>query len=73
MKPLLESLFSEMTVLGFLGVITFLVSKVGVLSEISVVVFGESEEEFLTELLETVHYVLFGVMCFFILQVWYFP
>jgi len=70
MKPVVEVLFSEMTVLGFLSLITFCISKMGVLSEISQAVFYDMKdgEGLLEELLESVHYDLFLVMVLFIAQ-----
>jgi len=69
MLPIIESMFGEMTILGFLSVITFLCTKVGALKEISKCVFGEEEEEEMTEIFETVHYCLFAIMIFFVFQV----
>lgn len=71
MRPVISALFSEMTVLGFLSLITFGVSKASLLQEMSAAIFGESEERegYLEELLERIHYVLFAVMCLFIFQV----
>ncbi len=71
MLPIVESLFAEMTILGFLSVITFVCTKLGILEILSVSIFGEGEEtkEKLTEIFETVHYCLFAIMIFFVLQV----
>jgi hypothetical protein len=78
MLPIVESLFGEMTILGFLSVITFVCTKVGVLEMISISVFGdgsgndhiyEENKERLTEIFETVHYCLFAIMIFFVFQV----
>ena len=71
MLPIIESLFGEMTILGFLSVITFICTKVGILEMLSVNIFGEGEEtkEKLTEIFETVHYCLFAIMIFFVIQV----
>jgi len=70
MKPVVEVLFSEMTVLGFLSLVTFCISKMGVLSDISQAVFYDVEDGggWLEELLESVHYDLFLVMVLFIAQ-----
>ncbi|GMH60646.1 hypothetical protein TL16_g03094 [Triparma laevis f. inornata] len=71
MLPIIESLFGEMTILGFLSVITFICTKVGILEMLSINIFGEGEEtkEKLTEIFETVHYCLFAIMIFFVVQV----
>ena len=78
MLPIVESLFAEMTILGFLSVITFICTKVGILEKISLAVFGdgdgskeeeEENKEKLTEIFEIVHYCLFAIMIFFVVQV----
>ena len=71
LKPVVGILFAEMTVLGFLSLLTFCISKLDVLDKLSAHIFGESEarEEYLESLLEQVHYVLFAVMCTYIIQI----
>lgn len=69
MKPIVDSLFGEMTILGFLSAVTFVVTKCGVFSTISSALFGEEEEELLVEVFETVHFTLFFVMLSFVIQV----
>ena len=71
MRPVVKQMFSELTILGFLSITTLILSQSGALEAISEEVFGESEEskELLTELLETVHYILFLVMVVFIIEV----
>jgi len=55
-KPVIAGLFSELTVLGFLSLVTFVVSQTPLLKEVSGHVFGEGEERegYLMELLEQV-------------------
>ena len=55
-KPVIAGLFSELTVLGFLSLVTFIVSQTPMLTSISGHVFGEGEERegYLMELLEQV-------------------
>jgi hypothetical protein len=62
-RPIVDALFSEMTVLGFLSMVTFIVAGAGVINDISAVVFGSSEEGkgYLKELFEQAHYMLFLV------------
>ena len=69
-KGLVKGLFSELTVLGFLSLVTFCVSQIGILPRISGHVFGEGEEreEYLMELLEQIHFIIFAVMVIFIMQ-----
>lgn len=66
MKPIVQSLFGEMTVLGFLSIFTYSITKLGVFRQLSIHLFGEQEEEALLELFEFVHYLLFFIMVFFV-------
>jgi len=69
-KPVIVGLFSELTVLGFLSLVTFVVSQANVLDIISGAVFGEGEERegYLEELLEKIHFLIFAIMVIFIAQ-----
>ena len=69
MKPVIQGLFGELTVLGFLSIVTFLVTKLGWFSKVSEHLFGEDEEEELLETFEFVHYMLFFIMVFFVINV----
>jgi hypothetical protein len=66
MKPIIQSLFGEMTILGFLSIFTFCVTKLGVFEQLSTQLFGEKEQEVLLETFEFVHYLLFFIMVFFV-------
>jgi hypothetical protein len=70
-RPILEALFSEMTVLGFLGVVSFFITKSGAMQLVGDFVYGEGTEEAeeTGELFENVHMMLFLVMVLFIFQV----
>ena len=52
MLLILEKLFGELTVLGFLAIITFALTQTGALQMISVKIFGAKEEEELLEYFE---------------------
>jgi hypothetical protein len=67
MKPIIGSLFGEMTVLGFLSIFTFCVTQLGFFEHISMSLFGKEEE--LQETFEFVHYMLFFIMVFFVVSV----
>ena len=67
MQPILDSMWGELTVLGFLGLITFIVQKIGVLSRLSCHMFGDADK--IPETLETIHMLLFLVMVTFISEV----
>jgi len=68
---LVHEVFAELTVLGFLALITFILGKCG-LQHLSLMVYGhadvEEDKERLSEILEQIHMVLFLVMCIFIFQ-----
>jgi hypothetical protein len=73
MLVVLDVLFSEMTVLGFLSLITFTITQTHELDELSVRMFEDIDNEdektkLLTETLEIVHMDLFLVMIIFVLQ-----
>lgn len=56
---------SELTVLGFISLLTFLF-KTSVLESISVRIFGESGSSILPELVERIHMALFFMTVFFL-------
>lgn len=65
MEIILEKLFGELTVLGFLSMVTFMVSKTGLFEELSKKIF-EGEQDELLEYVEYVYriVVVFPVCCF---------
>ena len=65
-QPILTSLYSELTLLGFIGLLMFTIFECETLVELSEHLFGEKEE--IKELGEQVHVVLFGVMVLFLVQ-----
>ena len=65
--PVITSLYGELTVLGFIGLTLFIVGQLNLVDEISVSLFGEAE--FITELCESVHMVLFLVVLIFMATV----
>lgn len=67
MTAILEKLFGEMTVLGFLSLTTFLVTKMSFFQALNDFIFEEDGE--LLEILETVHFALFFIMIFYLVQV----
>jgi hypothetical protein len=68
-RPIVVTLFSEMTVLGFLSLVTYAMDYSGLCAAISVAAFGTEGEDYLLETLETIHYLLFLVLVLTILQV----
>jgi Ca2+-binding EF-hand superfamily protein len=68
-QPVVQSLFGELTVLGFLSLFTFCVTQLGFFERLSIKVFGEEEKMELLEIFEQVHFMLFGVMIFFVASV----
>jgi hypothetical protein len=69
MKPIVETLFGEMTVLGFLSVFTFVVTKAGSFQRLGATLFGEAHSEELHEIFENAHFIIFFIMIFFVVQV----
>lgn len=67
LKPILDSLFGELTLLGFIGLILFIASKCEAVQIMSMDIFGE--EEAINELSEGVHMGLFLVMLIFLATV----
>jgi hypothetical protein len=66
-QEIVAQTFAELTVLGFLGLLTFLAVQSDMLSGISDSLFDN--EDAVEEILETLHFNLFFVMCFFIGEV----
>lgn len=69
MIPIINSLFGEMTILGFLNLIMYCIHSAGILEKISADIIGNQNEEargYITELFEKVHYLVFMIMVLFI-------
>ena len=60
----MDAAFWELTVLGFIGVVLFLVQSLDVMPKLSVALFDEEDE--MNEIFEIVHMALFGVMFLFL-------
>ena len=67
MDIILEKLFGELTVLGFLSIITFCVTQTGLIKIMSEKIYEDEEE--LLEFFEYVHYTIFFIMISFVFQV----
>lgn len=65
-KPIFLALFGEMTVLGFIGLVLFILGQAGLVETISEQILGEKEA--LQEEVELIHMGLFLVMVLFIMQ-----
>jgi len=66
LKPIINTMFSELTLLGFVGLFMFIVEKLDLLSAPSYHIFRDKET--LAELFEDVHMVVFLVMVLFLLN-----
>ena len=66
-KPVLKSLFGELTLLGFIGLSLFLIAKLDIVSKLSQELFDE--ETAIPEICESVHMALFLVMLIFLSSV----
>eukprot|EP00051_Salpingoeca_urceolata_P020875 m.318565 g.318565 ORF g.318565 m.318565 type:complete len:725 (+) comp19699_c0_seq4:10384-12558(+) len=69
LEPIIEHLFGELTILGFIGLVVFVIVKAKALQPLSERLFGEEEEDALTELIEDVHMVVFLVAIIFLIEV----
>ncbi|KNC47738.1 calmodulin mutant syncam9 [Thecamonas trahens ATCC 50062] len=67
MQPILDSMWGELTVLGFLGLMTFIIQRTGWLSRLSCSQFADNST--LPEAVETTHMLIFAVMVMFICEV----
>lgn len=66
-RPIVLTLFAEMTVLGFISLCSFVIAYGGTLDDWSTSIFGN--EGYIESVLEEVHYFLFLVMIMTIIQV----
>ena len=64
MKPIVNTMFSELTLLGFVGLFMFIVEKLDLLSGPSYRIF--QDKEMMAELFEDVHMIVFLVMVLFL-------
>lgn len=64
-----DRLFGELMVLGFLSIVTFILSESHVFAEISIHIFGEDEAGEFGEYFEFVHYSIFLLMVIFCAKV----
>lgn len=65
--PVVDAVFGELTILGFIGLVSFLCVSSGLSDYISQKAFGDDEQ--FPELLETMHFLLFFMMCMLLMQV----
>lgn len=69
MEPILEKLFGEMTVLGFLSMVTFVFNITNLFGCLSTLLVGsEDAEEHLLHIFEHVHFAIFFLMVFYMIQ-----
>jgi len=66
LQPIIQTMFSELTLLGFVGLFMFIVEKLDLLSAPSYHIFRD--KEMLAEYFEDVHMVVFLVMVLFLLN-----
>jgi len=67
MQPIVDNLFGELTIFGFLSIVVFVVTKCGFFSEVGMAIFGNTVS--LMQIFDFVHYTLFFCMVLFVLQV----
>jgi len=66
MQPILQAMFGELTVLGFIALYTYFMLKFGVLEWISLQIYHDPEH--LIHLFEDIHFMLFFVMLVFLAE-----
>jgi hypothetical protein len=64
LKPMVESVFRELTLLGFISLFTFLAVKTRIPGKVSKLIFDTTTE--LHEMFEIVHFIVFFFMLFFV-------
>ncbi|RQM22223.1 hypothetical protein B5M09_001069 [Aphanomyces astaci] len=69
--PFVNTIFNELTTLGFIGSILFLMSKSGYLGQISQALFGHDKNMELQETIEMLHMALFLFVIIFLLLCMY--
>ena len=71
MKPILKALFAELTLMGFIGLLLFIIGKTPILKIFSGYIFGPGDEnaDKLTEQFETIHMAIFLVMSVFFVEI----
>jgi hypothetical protein len=69
-KPIVQAMFGELTVLGFLSLVTFCITQLGAFEKLSESIMSpkkeKEEENELLEVFEQVHYMLFLIMIVFV-------
>ena len=66
MAPVLQAMFGELTVLGFIALYAYFMLRLGVLGWVSMLVYGDDEH--LIHLFEDIHFMLFFVMILFLIE-----
>jgi len=66
MAPIMQAMFGELTVLGFIALFAYFMLRFGVLEMISLAVYDDPEH--LIHLFEDIHFMLFFVMLTFLFQ-----
>ena len=66
MRPIIQAMFAELTTLGFISVLVFVVFELPFTTTLSVRTFGQGEGGELEDLADTVLMTLFLVMCLFL-------
>jgi hypothetical protein len=67
MSKIMQAMFGELTVLGFIALCAFLAIKFGVIANLSTRIYHDPEH--LLHLFEDIHFMLFFVMIVFLFQV----
>jgi Ca2+-binding EF-hand superfamily protein len=69
MISLVDTVFKEITVLGFIGLFVYVMTHTGALTDLAIAVYGEAAAgDAISESFEKVHMIIFSVMMVFIFQ-----
>jgi Ca2+-binding EF-hand superfamily protein len=69
MITLVDTVFKEITVLGFIGLFVYVMTHTGALTDLAITVYGEAAAgDAISESFEKVHMIIFSVMMVFIFQ-----
>lgn len=68
-RPVVRSMFQELTGLGFLGVVLFVIESTPALTTLSKAMLGDDNADALASVIHQVHMALFLVLCIFLANV----
>ena len=67
LQQILQAMFGELTVLGFIALVTYMLIKFEVIANVSAMIY-DGDKEHMLHLFEDIHFMLFFVMIIFLLE-----